>query len=139
VIAPLLLIAAVAIRPHVDITPGATRPLSQRAVCSTKWGLDRRAVTLSMKRQVAAAYGILWSEHGKYEFDHLIPRELGGADDVTNLWPQPWTGPHNARQKDRLENALHRAVCAGQLSLRDAQESIRRDWISSYRLWVPQK
>lgn len=123
-------------RPHRDLTPGVTRPISRHAVCATKWSRDRRHVTEAMKRQVAAAYGVPWSQHANYEFDHLIPRELGGADDVANLWPQKWTGPNNARQKDRLENALHRAVCAGQLSLSDAQESIRRDWLSSYRLWV---
>jgi hypothetical protein len=89
-----------------------------------------------MRKQVFTNYGIPYSQHRSYELDHLVPRELGGADDVANLWPQKWTGPYNARQKDRLENALHRAVCAGELSLHDAQESIRRDWLSSYRLWV---
>jgi hypothetical protein len=137
VIALLLQVAlASADRPNRDLTPGVTRPISRTAVCSTRWGLDRRHVTEAMRRQVFAAYGIPYSQHRSYELDHLVPRELGGADDVANLWPQKWTGPYNARQKDRLENALHRAVCAGELSLHDAQESIRRDWLSSYRLWV---
>jgi hypothetical protein len=131
----LFLTLASADRPSRELTPGVTRPISRTAVCSTRWGL---IVATSRRRcaEVFAAYGIPYSQHRSYELDHLVPRELGGADDVANLWPQKWTGPYNARQKDRLENALHRAVCAGELSLHDAQESIRRDWLSSYRLWV---
>jgi hypothetical protein len=138
VIALLLLQVALASadRPSRELTPGVTRPISRTAVCSIRWGADRRHVTEAMRKQVFAAYGIPYSQHRFFELDHLVPRELGGADDVANLWPQTWTGRYNARQKDRLENALHRAVCAGELSLHDAQESIRRDWLSSYRLWV---
>jgi hypothetical protein len=132
----LLLLLLSADKPQASLTPGVTRPLSRAAVCSTKWGLDRRHVTDSMRKQVFAAYGIPYSQHAKYELDHYIPRELGGADDVRNLWPQPFTGPNNAHEKDRLENALHRAVCAGQVSLSDAQEAIRSDWLAAYRLWV---
>jgi hypothetical protein len=59
----------------------------------------------------------------KFEIDHVIPRELGGADSVLNLWPQPWPDAH---KKDREENRLHRAVCAGTVTLEDAQEQMRR-------------
>jgi hypothetical protein len=134
----LLALSGPAVRPH-DATPGVTRALSRTAVCSTRWGLDRRAVTVTMKKHVAAAYGIPWDKHSLYEFDHLIPRELGGADDERNLWPQPWTGPHNAHMKDRLENALHRKVCAGEMTLAFAQQAIREDWIAAYRLHVSSK
>jgi hypothetical protein len=50
--------------------------------------------------------------HGRRcEIDHLISRELGGADDVKNFWPQPY-GTHawNAVLKDRVENRLHKEV-----------------------------
>jgi hypothetical protein len=134
----ILLLLLTLIRPNVS-TPGYTRALSRDAVCSTRWGLDRRHVTETMKRQVAAAYGVPWADRHQYEFDHFIPRELGGADDVRNLWPEPLTGAHNAHMKDRLENALHRRVCAGEMSLADAQESIRTDWVASFRLYVNTK
>lgn len=69
-----------------------------------------------------------------YEEDHLISLELGGnPTDPNNLWPEPWTGPNNARDKDRLENALHRAVCSKQITLFAAQKAIRTNWISAYR------
>ena len=117
-------------------TPGAIRPLTRTQVCSTKWGLDKRHVTLSMKKHVALAYGIPWSQHSRYEFDHLIPRELGGADLESNLWPQPYEGTFNAHQKDKLENFLHKSVCEGKMTLEFAQESIRTDWIASFRLYI---
>jgi hypothetical protein len=40
------------------------------------------------------------------------------------LRPEPWFGPWNAHIKDKLENNPHVQVCRGQLSLRDAQQSV---------------
>jgi hypothetical protein len=117
-------------------TPGMVRYLSPSQVCSTRWGLDRRHVTEKMKREVARRYGVAWETRAEYEFDHLVPRELGGADDVRNLWPQALKGQWNARMKDRLENRLHVLVCAGKLSLAEAQEAIRMDWRAAYVKWV---
>lgn len=131
----LLLLAPPAVRP-MPVTPGLTRPLSRAAVCATKWGRDRRHVTEAMKRRVFAAYGIPLSQRSRFEVDHLIPRELGGADDERNLWPQPYTGALNAHMKDRLENALHRQVCAGTLTLEHAQQAIRIDWVAAFGRYV---
>ncbi len=118
---------------NATLTPGVTRPLSLHQVCSTKWGHDRRYVTTAMKQEVARRYGVPWAKHADYEFDHFIPRELAGADDVNNLWPQLWV---DARKKDRLETRLHVLVCSGQLSLEDAQGEIRRDWRAAYARYV---
>jgi hypothetical protein len=40
--------------------------------------------------------------------DHLIPLELGGSNDIANLWPQSYVTVWNAHMKDRLENRLNR-------------------------------
>lgn len=103
------------------LTPGVVRPLTRTAICTTRWGLDRRHVTVTMRRAVFAAYGIPWANRGQYELDHLVPRSLGGADDVRNLWPQPWPA---AKAKDRVEVRLQRAVCAGTVTLHDAQQQM---------------
>jgi hypothetical protein len=67
------------------------------------------------------------------ELDHIAPLELGGAPlDRRNLVLPPWAGECNARQKDQLEHTLSRLVCAGPLSLADAQAEIARDWEASY-------
>lgn len=132
-IALLLLLAQLA---NPTRTPGVATALTTTEICSHKWGKDVRHVTLAMKKQVFAAYGIPWSQHAKYEVDHLISRELGGADDVANLWPEPWLGPWNAHQKDRAENATHRALCRGDIRLKDAQDQIATDWTVLYRRFV---
>lgn len=125
----LLLLLSV---PRPAVTPGLTRPLGLDVICSTRWGTDRRHVTTEMKKEVAEAYGVPWSKHGDYEFDHLIPRSLGGADDVKNLWPQPWA---SAYKKDALEVRLGKLVCAGQLDLATAQAAIANDWEEADRRW----
>lgn len=108
------------------LTPGVVRPLTTKQVCSIGWGRDRRHVTNAMKRQVVASYGLTLADvrtTACCEIDHLIPRELGGADDVKNLWPEPWAEAHI---KDRRENQLHNEVCAGTIALADAQNEMRR-------------
>lgn len=121
----LLVVAFAAAAPNPALTPGAVRPLSVEQICETKWGADRRVVTEAMKIHVFAAYGIPLTDRTRYEVDHLVPRELGGADDLLNLWPQPWVGEGNAHVKDHEENRLHRSVCAGAMTLTAAQRSMR--------------
>jgi hypothetical protein len=66
-----------------------------------------------------------------YEYDHLVPLELGGAEnDPRNLWPEPGASPN---PKDELEHRLHSLVCAGELSLAAAQREIASDWVAVYR------
>lgn len=122
----LLLLAT----PDPTHTPGLTRPMTTAEVCAVTWGTDRRRVTVAMKRQVFAWYGVPQAERKNYEVDHLIPRSAGGADDVRNLWPQPWP---EARRKDRLEARLHRDVCVTKTrTLGEAQRAFR-DWAGAYQ------
>ena len=118
-----LLVVALAVPDHT-LTPGAVRPLSRTTVCTIKWGRDRRHVTTKMRQAVFRAYGIDWTLRASYEVDHLIPRDLGGADVVANLWPQPLA--EAKRVKDPQEVALHRAVCAGTITLAAARATMQR-------------
>ena len=129
--------------PNLHTTPGVTRPgLSKHKICTIKWGKDERHVTLSMKRQVFALYGYSGYDDprcvpaGKRrcEIDHLISRELGGADEVNNLWPQAYgTSPWNAVLKDKLENRLNREMCAGHITLQQARDMLVKDWREAYK------
>ena len=68
-----------------------------------------------------------------YEEDHLISLELGGnPNDPRNLWPEPYNPRPGARQKDTVENYLHNQVCAGTMTLIDAQNAIATDWYKVY-------
>jgi hypothetical protein len=75
---------------------------------------------------------------GGCEIDHLISLELGGSNDIGNLWPQPYFNDCNAHQKDLLENKLHELVCDADdsIPLAEAQLAISTDWISAYTKYV---
>jgi hypothetical protein len=120
--------------PDLKITPGVATQLTQEQVCSWAWGKDERFVTPSMKDQVCEAYGLKAHCYGREanEIDHLISRELGGADDVKNLWPQPYFQHPGAHEKDIVENWLHKQVCSGKLTLTAAQKLIVADWYQVY-------
>ena len=133
-------------RPNDTITPGVTRDLTLDVVCNTKWGKDKRAVTEAMKQQAFKNYGFTGNDdprctpdaNGRHcEIDHRISRELSGADDVRNLWPQPYGGDWGASRKDQLENALHKSVCVTHaLTLQQAQDVLRGDWIAGWAKYV---
>ena len=63
-----------------------------------------------------------------YQEDHFISLELGGANDAANLWPEYAPTPN---PKDKVENALHAAVCDGRVKLTDAQNAIASDWTTA--------
>lgn len=98
---------------------------------------DGKKITGKIKHQVYLEYGITSHKSGEYEIDHLISLELGGSNDIKNLWPQPYHGPWNAHQKDRLENELHRRVIHGEMKLEDAQREIAENWIALYQQLFP--
>jgi hypothetical protein len=122
--------------PDLTLTPGVTRDLTKDQICATKWGKDVRAVTAAMRRQVMTTYNMTPKAcpSGKIEIDHLISRELGGSNDRKNLWPQSYDSkPWGAHTKDKLENELHRLICLGKISVKDAQSEISTNWIKAYR------
>lgn len=73
----------------------------------------------------------------KVSFDNCrTTLELGGhPTDSKNLWPQPYYGEYNARDKDKLENYLHDQVCSGSMYLTEVQREISTDWISYYKIY----
>jgi len=82
-----------------------------------------RKVTDAIKRRLAD--GVPGSTQD-YELDHLIPLGLGGhPTSPENLWLQTWPG---AAMKDRDELRLHREVCAGRMTLEQAQHNMLATW-----------
>jgi hypothetical protein len=143
--------------PDPALTPGAVNPnISQanidQTICNPQWSTKsiRPPVTytngLKAKQLAAARYTDKSASH--YEEDHFISLELGGnPTDEKNLWPEPWGTPATpltsrgpfpvsvvgAKSKDQVENALHKEVCAGTLTLQEAQHIISTDWFKYYR------
>jgi Putative zinc-finger len=119
--------------PNPSLTPGATRAVTTAELCAPESSKKPRFISASTGQTVFDEYGIGDPRPRSYELDYLIDPELGGSDDVKNLWPQPYSAKWNARVKDALEEHLHEMVCAGQLSLPTAQQDISKDWIGTYK------
>lgn len=129
----LALIAALVI-PDPTITPGAVRTHSVHTICTQRTKEVRRT-TLTMRRRAYARYGVAPNSGactGGCEVDHLIPLEAGGADVQANLWPMPYQGTWNARQKDRLENLGHAMICSGRRTPAEVQAWFTGDWRAAY-------
>jgi hypothetical protein len=130
--------------PNTALTPGVTRQVSKEVLCTAGSTKDARLVTAKMKRQVFERYGFVQGKYkpGDYEIDHEISLELGGANDIQNLWVQPYcpkgndpfkSGCWGAREKDMVETNLHRRICKGTLTIEEAQNIIRTDWVAEYK------
>jgi len=66
-------------------SPGAVRPVAKSDVCAVNAG-QAFAVPVALQRRVFEEYGIRNTRP-----DYLITPELGGASDIRNLWPQPYS------------------------------------------------
>jgi hypothetical protein len=133
-------------RPDPRCTPGAVNPaVTQVSIYST---ICRRGWTSTVRPSVSitdpekfasmAAYRLRGTP-SRYEYDHLVPLELGGAvNDPRNLWPEPnytsATGFYK-NPKDRLESVLRRLVCDGSMRLSQAQRIIAGNWVSAYHAY----
>jgi hypothetical protein len=105
-----------------------TQATIYRTICVAGWTDTVRppeSITEQEKAASMMAYGDTGSM-GDYEYDHFVPLELGGAtNDPRNLWPEPGASPN---PKDAVEDSLREKVCAGQLSLAEAQREIVSNW-----------
>jgi hypothetical protein len=119
--------------PDRRCSPGAyVRSRTADLLCSGSFHTGTvRDVPDSLKRAVEVEYGLEPKRYGgRLEIDHIVSLELGGSNDVANLYPELAPGFH---VKDKLENRVHRLVCAGTMSLRTAQRRIAADWQALYR------
>ena len=118
------------------INPSVTQSNIKNTICVSGYTKTVRppvSYTTPLKIKLMKSYGFTDSR-SNYEFDHLIPLEVGGhPTDVKNLFPEPGYGQYNFHVKDRFENYLHKAVCNGSISLTEAQKQIATDWISNWK------
>lgn len=118
-------------------TPGAIfLNTTSEQICVKGYSSKARDVSVETKKQVYEEYGIYTHKTGEYEVDHLISLELGGSNDITNLWPEAANPSPGFHEKDKLENFLHNEVCNGYISLKDAQQMISSDWLGTYKKYL---
>jgi len=119
--------------PDGSCTPGTVfTDATKDDICRPGYSASVRDVSSSLKREVYESYGIYNHSTGEYEVDHLIPLELGGSNDITNLWPEPADPRPGFHEKDKVENYLHDQVCSGRMQLEEAQNAIATNWTSVY-------
>lgn len=123
------------IYPDPQLTPGDVFPnVTKKDVCTPGYTQKVRNVTLEQKKKVYQEYNLEYSRiKGSYVVDHFIPLELGGSNDIKNLWPEQSSGSTGSKSKDVVENYLHAQVCADKKPLQTAQEEIRTDWYKVYQ------
>lgn len=133
--------------PDALLTPGALNPAVTQSsisstICVSGWTATIRpssSYTTGLKIQQIATYGYADTSTSAYEEDHLISLELGGAPtDPRNLWPEPYTisladgRSTGAHTKDGFETSLKSKVCAGTITLAQAQAEIGIRWVHAY-------
>jgi len=121
--------------PDAACTPGSIDPAVSQAdiratICRSGWTAKVRPPESQTQR---AKYDVAYPAYHigggtRSELDHLVPLELGGSNDITNLWPEVGKLPN---RKDSVERALNRAVCDGKVSLAAAQNAIASDWLTA--------
>ena len=114
------------VRASWDLTPGVLNPAVTQAtiastICRRGWTRTIRPpvdFTNVLKQRQLRQYGMR-GPPSAFQEDHLISLELGGSpDDPRNLWPEPYS---RATAVDQIENDLNHRVCAGSLTLAEAQ------------------
>ena len=133
--------------PDPALTPGALNPAVTQGtihstICVSGWTATIRpdsSFTDALKVRQISQYGYSDTKTSSYEEDHLISLELGGAPaDSRNLWPEPYTitltdgRPAGAHTKDGFETRLKTEVCAGTITLAQAQSEIGDHWVHAY-------
>jgi hypothetical protein len=124
--------------PDPSLTPGAVRTTDVDDICST----DTRTLRHGSRERsnlIYERYGVSASDRMQYTLDHLVPLEIGGADVVENLWPEPrrsLAGEWDDTRKDQLERRLGVLVCGGDLDAREAQKAIAEDWTEAWKRYI---
>src|SRR5258708_40034881 len=138
------------IYPDSPRTPGTTNPGTtqenvRETICNPRWSTKSirppASYTNRLKVEQIREYRYSDSTLKDFEEDHFIPLELGGnPTDPKNLWPEPFETSipdGGAHSKDKVENYLHAEVCAGSLTLEQAQREITEDWYRVHTASVP--
>jgi hypothetical protein len=122
--------------PDRRCSPGAYySKLTTSVICASSFRTGPiRNVPESEKHQVEIEYGLAPRGYGStMEIDHIISLELGGSNNIANLYPEKASPSPGFHIKDKLENKLHDLVCDGTLSLRSVQRQIARNWQALYK------
>lgn len=114
------------------LNPAVNSDNIEENICVPGWTKTVRppvSYTNDLKRKLLKKQGLDWSHASEYELDHVVPLALGGhPTDPKNLRLQPWDGPDGAHAKDVIEARMHRLVCSGLVTLKEARHCMAVRW-----------
>ena len=116
-------------------TPGNKSKANEAQICAADYEASVKPMAKWQRDQALERYGKR-PEDFTGELDHLIPISLGGTNDPDNLWPIPASKDMGPEQKKALDAKLHELVCNKTVKLKDAQDSIKKDWVKAYNEYV---
>ena len=98
-----------------------------------------RQVSSATKRQVEKNYPDNCSKSRQY--DHFIPKALGGSDSPGNLWCQPkvnmWNGENwGYMRKDAVEKIVIERMKGKKMTPLEAQKCLSEDWIRCWKKYA---
>lgn len=114
-------------------TPGDKGVIDLKVLCAPA-KYDSK-ISKSVINEVYGRYGINESDRVDFAIDNLIPLELGGSNDIRNLWPQPIYSVPGYNEKNKAETKLRELACASRIPLASAQYMISHDWKNNQGLW----
>ena len=122
--------------PDRRCSPGAYgSKLTQAVVCAPGFTTPPyRRVSDTVKQDVEREYGMPIKKYGKtLEIDHIVSLELGGSNNIANLYPEQRDISPGYKVKDGLETKLNHLVCIEHtMTLRTAQKAIAANWEKLY-------
>lgn len=127
--------AVLAQKPDPTQTPGAKTKASDAQVCAADFEASLKPVSGWQRQEALKRYGKRADDYPG-DLDLLIPASLGGSTDPDNLWPQPVQKNLGPDAKDALEVKLRALVCDKTMTLKQAQDAIRKDWVKAYDKYV---
>lgn len=116
--------------PDSACSPGAILTTDIKTICTVGYTKTVRDVSVATKKKVFQEYDIPYTQHSNYEVDHIISLEIGGSNDISNLFPESYLTKNGARVKDVFENYLHKQVCSDLMTIIEAQKEISTDWLA---------
>jgi hypothetical protein len=125
VMLPLLALTAL-------VNPEVTQDTIHQTICVPGYATSVRPnvnYTRAMKRAKLKEAGIPATQAKQWVLDHIVALEVGGcAKCAANFQLQPVQGKDGGKAKDVIENRMHRAVCAGTMTLEAAQQCLSSNW-----------
>lgn len=99
-------------------------------ICTPGWSQAADALPSELV-PVKAAATTAYNVRGQAVLVHLVPLNLGGSNDTSNLFLMT---VDDAKEKENVDATISKAVCAGTVGLRAAQNVVATNWTTALQV-----